>query len=91
MTWDLSNLDFSAFRCPKLLNGGVQSLEIRGMGGKERDELVQADVAKRNGFQGVEGDGQCWSQKDGVEEKRLLERGLGGVRGKRRTQLSLAV
>ena len=31
LPWDLSNLDFSALGCPKLLDGGVQSLGIRGM------------------------------------------------------------
>ena len=33
---------------------------------------------------------RCTETIIGVEEKRLLERGLGGGKGKRRTQLSLA-
>ena len=32
------------------------------MGGQERNELVQADVAKEMVFQEVERDEQCWSQ-----------------------------
>ena len=50
LAWDLSNLNFSAFRCSKLLNGSVQGLRIRRMGGQERDKLIQADVAKEMAF-----------------------------------------
>ena len=50
VAWDLSNLNFSAFRCSKLLNGGLQGLRIRRMGGQERDKLIQADVAKEMAF-----------------------------------------
>ena len=50
LAWDLSNLNFSAFRCSELLNGGLQGLRIRRTGGQERDKLIQADMAKEIAF-----------------------------------------
>ena len=40
----------SAFRCSKLLDGGLQGLRIGRMGGQELDKLIQADVTKEMAF-----------------------------------------
>ena len=50
LAWDLCHLNFSALRCSKLLDGGLQGLMIRRRCGQEGDELIQADVTKEMAF-----------------------------------------
>ena len=61
MAWDLCHFNFSALRCSKLLDGGLQGLRIRRRCGQEGDELIQADVTKEMAFK--EGGGEYGPQK----------------------------